>query len=119
MYPDQMTSENLKEMNTTCARSFVNKDMSALALYALETGAASDLADAWVYACHDVYMAPVGVSRGTLFSYSQENVDNIKRRNPSLETVEFLLPKDASRPFPVIGATLVGPTAGAPYFNNR
>ena len=32
-----------------------------------------------------------------------------------LENTSFLLPRDDNRPFPVIGTTLVGPTAGSPY----
>jgi hypothetical protein len=72
--------------------------------------------ESWRLPCSKVYLEPLGVDVGSLFSWSADEVADIKKRNPMLEnTFFFLLPRDDNRPFPVIGTTLVGPTAGSPY----
>ena len=44
----------------------------------------------------------------SLYSWSTDVVNEIKQRNPSLKDTTFVLPKNTDRPFPVIGATLIG-----------
>ena len=44
-------------------------------------------------------------------------VDDVLKRNPSLSSVHFNLPKNQDRPYPIIGTTLIGPTEGSPYSN--
>ncbi len=71
------------------------------------------LAEAWCYGVQQTYLEPLGVTMNTRFSWNAETVADIKARNPALAGENFLLPTNAARPFPIIGATLVGPWAGA------
>jgi hypothetical protein len=75
---------------------------------------------AWAYATQVLYLQPVGILPDVPFSWDQQTVDDIKRRNPSLIDVPFMLPADSSRPYMLVGTGLVGPDEGAGYpFEDR
>lgn len=77
-------------------------------------------ASGWAYATQKLYFDPVGIKADVPFSWDEVTVADIKNRNPSLKDLTFMLPADANRPFPVIGAGLVGPNEGAGYaFQDR
>ena len=46
-------------------------------------------------------------------------MDEIKKRNPVLQDAKFNLPTDSDRPFPIVGATLIGPTDGSPFYTGK
>jgi hypothetical protein len=48
-------------------------------------------------------------------AWSEEQLDELRTRNPSLQDRSFALPASTSRPYPIVGSTLVGPGEGAPY----
>lgn len=63
-----------------------------------------------------MYLDPLGIKAGTSIAWSQEQLDDMFARNPDLkETRDFALPVNEKRPYPIVGTTLVGPAAGAPY----
>jgi hypothetical protein len=113
--PQDITMENLKNMDPACARSLVGKNLTLIALGALQDKIVNTLAEAWSYAVSKTYLEPVGVAPGLRFSWSTDMVEDIKSRNPSLMNEAFTIPVNSNRPFPVIGTALVGPTEGAPY----
>jgi hypothetical protein len=57
----------------------------------------------------------VGIQAQVPFSWDAATVSDIKHRNPSLRDVHFVLPADSQRPYPLVGAGLVGPDEGAGY----
>jgi len=74
----------------------------------------------WAYATQKLYFEPVGIQAGVPFSWDEETVADIKTRNPSLKNIPFMLPADAARPYPLVGAGIVGPDEGAGYaFEDR
>merc|ERR1711907_921445 len=108
--PEDMTAQNLKEMDENCARSFTNINMLEISFDEMSNGATQ--AESWVTACQQVYLDKIGVTPNMYFSYDQQTVDDIKQRNPSLQNETFLLPRDSERPFMIIGTTVIGPKAG-------
>jgi hypothetical protein len=74
-----------------------------------------DLYSGWAYATQKLYFEPVGIKAEVPFSWDEATVEDIKARNPSLKDVEFMLPSDSSRPYPLIGAGIVGPNEGGGY----
>lgn len=107
--------EKLQEMSPDCARSLASADFVKICLEALKDGTSATLAEAWAHATQLAYFDPVGIEAAVPFSWSAESVSDIKARNPSLQDTVFMLPADSQRPFPIIGAGLVGPAAGAGY----
>jgi hypothetical protein len=62
----------------------------------------------------------VGIKAQIPFSWDEATVADIKRRNPSLQEVNFMLAADADRPYPLVGAGIVGPDEGGGYaFDDR
>lgn len=112
--PELIQYEHLKIMDPRCARSFTNRNFSAVAGEVIDQGIAKTPADGYSLATSDVYLAPIRVPLSTMFSWNEETVEDIKRRNPQLKDAEFTIPVH-DRPFPVIHFTLVGPKEGAPF----
>ena len=78
----------------------------------------------WIRGVSECYMAPFGVfnkDQDQYFSYDQATVDDIKRRNPSLENASFLTVHDregdAKRPYLIVNSCIVGPYEQGPYQN--
>jgi hypothetical protein len=69
---------------------------------------------AWAYATQKLYFEPVGIQAGVPFSWDEATVADIKRRNPPLDQVPFMLPAPG-RPYPLVGAGIVGPNEGGGY----
>lgn len=113
--PSELSVNKLKEMDTRCLRSSTAVDFVEVCLEALKNGEVENLADSWAYATQKVYFEPFGISAGVPFSWDQDTVDDIKTRNPSLKDVEFVLPTNAQRPFPIVGTAMTGPSEGKGY----
>jgi hypothetical protein len=119
--PVDITRSGLQQMSPNCARAFANANVTQTAFDALSSKKADSFSSAWSYAIYEAYLAPVNIPNNTRFSWSTGTVKDIKTRNPQLENTPFVLPSNTDRPFPIIGTTLIGPTAGAPYnstYNN-
>lgn len=86
-----------------------------MAYDAIKAGTVKGFADAWCHATQETYYGPVGIKQSTRFSWNQETVNDIKKRNPSLKNEVFLLPTNKDRPFPIVGTAIVGPNEGGPY----
>jgi hypothetical protein len=112
--PEAIRFDKLKFMDPRCARAFPNTNFTAVAKEVLEQGIAHTPADGYALATSDVYLAPISVPLSTRFSWDEDTVADIKRRNPQLENATFTIPVH-DRPFPVIHITLVGPKEGAPF----
>ena len=104
--PADITEDGLKQMDPKCARGLTNSKYTTIALKHMMK--APSLGEMWCYATQQVYMNPVGITEGAHWSYSQATVDDIKSRNPSLADQTFLLPTSTDRPYPIIGAALLG-----------
>lgn len=113
--PKHITVENLKKMEPGCARGLSAPEMTLIALEAIKDKKVDSPAAAWSYAVSKTYLEPVGIKPNTRFSWDAATVKDIKSRNSALANAEFTVPVNKDRPFPVIGTTLVGPVAGAPF----
>jgi hypothetical protein len=102
-------------MDPHSARAAVQQNVTEIGVKLYVEGNVSTVADAWSLAVSETYLKPMGVRPATRFSWNAETVADIKQRNPQLEKEEIVVPVHANRPFPVIGATLVGPKEGAPF----
>ena len=47
------------------------------------------MTESWRLPCSKVYLEPLGVDVGSLFSWSADEVADIKKRNPMLENTFF------------------------------
>jgi hypothetical protein len=104
----------LQEMDPYCMRNVTSGDFVPAMLKEMEDkniGAA----EAWSNRVQVVYMDPLNIPPQQSVAWNQENLNDIISRNPSLSERKFTLPTDSSRPYPIIGSTLVGPNDGAPY----
>lgn len=112
--PENFTREELQVMDPRCMRRVTNGSFVPAMLQDMKENHVG-MAEAWVNRVQSVYMEPLGIERHMPIAWSQEQVDDIRARNPSLQDRAFALPASSSRPFPIVGSTLVGPGAGAPY----
>lgn len=115
LMPHDITPSALKEMDPTCLRALASADLTFIGLKAYTEAIVNTPSDAWAYGVQMTYLEPVGIKAYTRFSWNAATVADIKSRNPELANEEFLLPSNTDRPYPIIGATLVGPKDGAPY----
>jgi hypothetical protein len=58
-------------------------------------------------------LEPLGIPTNKRFSWNDKSVSDITKLNPSI--TDFVTPKQSSIPFPIIGSTLVGPSAGGTF----
>jgi len=58
---------------------------------------------------------PVGVPRHASFSWSNATLADIRHRNPQLANATFVLPASPTRPFPILGFSLIGPKRLVPF----
>lgn len=86
--PEDITNKNLSLMSTKCARSFPNQTF-AITSY-------DNLFEKWNEGIQRVYLDPAGIPRYTPFSYNQDTIKDIKKRNPHLENVSFISLKQKS-----------------------
>lgn len=102
-------------MDPSCVRGLTNVNFVGMGMDAIKNGIVEGMADAWCYSTQETYYEPVGIKRATRFSWNEATVEDIKKRNPSLQNEIFLLPTNKNRPYPLVGSAIVGPNAGAPY----
>lgn len=112
--PEDLTQSNLKNMNSKCARSFAAANLTLIALNAYNSKTVDSIAAAWCYGVSKTYLEPAGILPGKKFSWNQDTVSEIVKRNKQLSSSDFQVP-NSNRPFSIIGTTLVGPSDGAPY----
>lgn len=113
--PQDIRYEDLKIMDPACARGLTAANATFIAVDSYFSGTVDTVADAWVYGTSKVYLEPLGVEPNTRFSWDTLTVADIKQRNPDLANETFLLPAKLDGAYPIIGTTLVGPKAGAPF----
>jgi hypothetical protein len=113
--PENINYSNLEDMKGECIRRFASSNLLQIAIKKLANGEVNFIADAWYSAIQAMYLDPVGITPNQRFSWSVVTVNDIKRRNPNLQSENFILPTNESWPFLIVGITLVGPTLYAPY----
>lgn len=111
--PADLTEENLKIMDSNCMRGVTDAEYVGIMLQYMKDGI--DAGEAWMKAYQDVYLAPLGIPQNQPFTWSQESIDRIREANPSLMHTDFVLPTNSHRPYSIVGASNLGPAAGAPY----
>lgn len=99
-------------MDTGCMRKVTDSDYTKIMIELMRDGAGGG--EAWVGAYQQVYLDPMNIPAKRLVSWSEETVNDIINRNPSLRSADFVIPT-GRRPFPIVGTTLVGPEEGEPY----
>lgn len=72
------------------------------------------LRSAWVDMVYSVYLAPVGIGNHS-WAWHADEVAELRARNEELGDAPFALPADESRPFLIVNAVLLGPSASAPW----
>lgn len=113
--PSDIKHEDLKAMDPACARGFASKPLTLWCVQSWLNGTVDSISSGWAYSVWATYLEPVGITQNTRFSWTQETIDDIKARNPSLADETFLLPTNADRPYLIIATALLGPTSKAPY----
>jgi hypothetical protein len=117
--PEKIDYNNLEDMKDECIRRFASSNLLQIAIEKLANSEVDFIADAWYAATQAMYLDPVGIAPNERFSWSVATVNDIKRRNPNLQSENFILPANKSWPFLIVGLTLVGPTKYAPYGKNN
>lgn len=118
--PKDLDDASLSEMDPACLRNApVATDLvTDIVLDWIVDG--MPFPKALISAVHQVYLAPAGVpapfvTQPAMFSWLQEDVDDIRKRNPGLRQTPFVVPDPSlERPFLVIGCTLLGPDSLLP-----
>jgi hypothetical protein len=113
--PEKISPSVLKEMDPNCARAFAAANLTLIGLSAYLDGTVKTAADAWALGVSKTYLEPAGIQPGKFFSWNDNTVQDIIKRNPQLTADQFTLLTKADRPYPIIGTALIGPAAGAPY----
>ncbi len=120
--PAGLTMQKLRRMAPGSALEAPTRDLyGTVAKYALELQGD----EVWYRTVDEVYLAPVGIPYNKGFSWSNATAAEVVARNPSLSSEQFVTVRDADDapspwpagmpPFPIIGSTLLGPKALAPY----
>lgn len=116
--PEQFSMDKLNEINPNSARALAVKNLTLIALNAYHNKEVDSIADAWCYGVSKTYLEPVGILQDKMFSWDADSVKDIVSRNKNFKQSDFQVPVNPNRPYPIIGTTLVGPTAGGPYSKN-
>jgi len=112
--PQELTIKKLNEMHPKCMRASASRPVTELLDEHYLPEADNDFSAAWRNTVSDTFLRPVGIKPHRYFSYTNDHIKEIKARNPSLAKSKFYLPSNISRPFPIIGASLVGPNQVMP-----
>lgn len=113
--PEEITVDRLNQMDPRCLRYNTYKNLTLVALEGYAKDKEAGIAAAWVYGVSKTYLEPIGVVPGQFFSWNDAVVSDIVSRNRlSLSKKDFIVPK-GNKPFPIIGATVVGPASCGPY----
>lgn len=124
--PGSLTAARLREMPAGSFLEGGTRDIySTVAKKVLEVQGDS----IWYESVEAMYLTPVGIVSGKFFTWNNETAARIAARNPSLaaSSEAFMTVRDADPapapwpknqvvpPYPIIGTTLLGPKALAPY----
>ena len=112
--PSAFSLEKLQEMHPQCMRALTNGNFVPAMLEEMKESNVG-IGEAWINRVQAVYMEPLGIKSGIPLAWNNEQISSICSRNPSLVDTTFTLPTNSQRPFPIVGSTMVGPDAGAPY----
>ena len=118
--PQDITYADLEQMSAKCMRGAAKTFFLELcAELILLHGRSID--HAWTESVQQVYLDYAGIGAGKLMGWSADHVKEVVARNPTTLTAgDFILPCDASRPFPIAGISLLGPEVNLPYlFDDR
>ena len=112
--PSEFSLEKLQEMNPQCMRAVTNGNFVPAMLQKMkETNIG--IGEGWINQVQAVYMDPLGIKGQQPVAWNAQHANDIRTRNPSLGDADFTMPTNVQRPFPIVGSTIVGPDAGAPY----
>lgn len=107
--PEDITMESLGKTTGGVGRYFaVDRNLIAVIAETLLLG--YDIGEVWYRAISQVFLEPAGIKWGSFFSWSDREVADITRRNPSLadKGVNWATVRDGT-PFLISTATLTGP----------
>jgi hypothetical protein len=131
--PSNITYENINIMDEHCARKVTNPPGNITDYRSMEATSFTWL-DAWIESVSKIYLEPCGIHRGVGFSWNEESLSAILKRNPYFaeHNISFVLPRSetysqlasslniAKRPMPIFAWTLTGPSEFAPFLpSNR
>jgi len=105
--PQELDIVTLNEMPPNCLRVCASRDLAEALSNSFVPGC--NFGQVWSELICDTFLRPVGIKSNHHFSYNEECVEDIKRRNLSLGKHHFYTVANEERPFPIFGATLVGP----------
>lgn len=114
VFPSDITYDNLNDCDINCVRRFPSSNY-------IDNSA---LFSGWVDAVQAIYLNTSGISTNVPFSYNNDTVSDIKKRNPSLADTEFYIqrgnndkkiPGIDTRPVLIVQATMDGPFNHMPW----
>jgi hypothetical protein len=112
--PEMLNETTLSEIDELCARrsatTFFEEKEKARRLS--PNNVPSEMLPALL---HEWFLKRVGIPRGQLFSWNANTTAEIRSRNPWMVNTTFVLPPSGhSRPFPIMGSSLLGPRRLSP-----
>lgn len=112
--PEEITVDRLNQLDQRCLLYNTYKNLTLVALEGYSLHKEDGIAAAWVYGVSKTYLEPIGIQPGKYFSWNDASVSDILSRNRGLSKDNFIVPK-GSKPYPVIGTTVVGPANCGPF----
>ena len=124
--PSTLTWPQLRRMDPGSATTAGTIDLvTTIAANALEVNGD----DIWYKTVQDMYLGPVGIPDRQPFTWSQDTAREIALRNTGLNAESFVTVRGSDQapfpwptgmpPFPIVGTTLLGPKALAPFPSNN
>lgn len=105
--PENITMASLGKTTGGAGRFFaVNQDLAVVAAENLLRG--YNIGEIWYRSISQVFLEPAGIKWGSFFSWSDREVADIVKRNPSLSHGMWATVRDGA-PYPIVTATLTGP----------
>jgi predicted acylesterase/phospholipase RssA len=109
VFPEHLTDANLKSMHPKCARGFAKGNVVISALKSRVLQKTKSIGSAWSYGVSDVYLKKANINFKARYTWNKRSLAKTLKRNRGLAKDDFMLVTAPDRPFPIIGATLMGP----------
>jgi len=117
--PHELTPKKLNKVVRNCMRTSASRNIVQNIENMCVKG--RNLSDVWSDIIFDAYLRPYGIKNNHYFAYNEEQLGQIKSRNPHIVSKNFHLPANKNRPFPIVGTSIIGPAQrmpmNEPFFN--
>eukprot|EP00466_Bigelowiella_natans_P005579 jgi/Bigna1/77151/fgenesh1_pg.46_\ len=119
--PSDITLESIAEIADGCALNATTYDIWPPLIKAVATGWVTydweNCGEVWLDLIWDSYLKPFGIPYDAVMMYDEQQADSFTARNSNMSgDFSFITPLNiSSRPYPILGVTLVGPASLSPF----